>query len=103
MKKLKAKKDATCMACLACVNACAEAFYKVADPGKACLEIIEKKGEPKPTTVLQQYMFAYSLKVFCMAAYKLFCFLKFRHILLAFYNVLWYNKYYMKRSIYYVS
>ena len=55
------------------------------------------------STVLQQYMFAYSLKVFCMAAYKLFCFLKFRHILLAFYNVLWYNKYYMKRSIYYVS
>ena len=26
-----------------------------------------------------------------MAAYKLFYFLKFRHILLAFYNVLWYN------------
>ena len=38
MKKLKAKKDATCMACLACVNACAEAFYKVADPGKACVQ-----------------------------------------------------------------
>ena len=28
-------------------------------------------------TVLQQHMFAYSLKVFCMAAYKLFLFLKF--------------------------
>ena len=55
------------------------------------------------STVLQQYMFAYNLKVFCMAAYKLFYFLKYRHILLAFYNVLWYNKYYMKRSIYYVS
>ena len=55
------------------------------------------------STVLQQYMFAYNWKVFCMAAYKLFYFLKFRHILLAFYNVLWYNKYYMKRSIYYVS
>ena len=55
------------------------------------------------TTVLQQHMFAYSLKVFCMAAYKLFLFLKFRHILLAFYGVLWYNKYYMKRSTYYVS
>ena len=26
------------------------------------------------TTVLQQHMFAYSLKVFCMAAYKLFYF-----------------------------
>ncbi len=53
MKKMKAKKDATCMACLACVNACAEAFYKVADPGKACLEIIEKKGEPKPMVCVQ--------------------------------------------------
>ena len=26
------------------------------------------------STVLQQYMFAYNLKVFCMAAYKLFYF-----------------------------
>ena len=54
------------------------------------------------STVLQQHMFAYSLKAFCLAANKLFLFLKIRHILLAFYNVLWYNKYYMKRSIYYV-
>ena len=46
----------------------------------------QKKRIP---TVLQQYMFAYNLKVFCMAAYKFFYFLKFRHILLAFYGVLW--------------
>ena len=55
------------------------------------------------STVLQQHMFAYSLKVFCLAAYKLFYFLKICHILLAFCSVLWYNKYYMKRSTYYVS
>ena len=54
-------------------------------------------------TVLQQHMFVYSLKAFCMAAYKLFLFLKFCRFLLAFYGVLWYNKYYMKRSTYYVS
>ena len=53
MKKLKAKKDVACMACLACVEACSEAFYKVADPRKACLEIIEKKGEPKPMVCVQ--------------------------------------------------
>ena len=44
MKKLKVKKDSTCMACLACVGACSEAFYKVFDPDKACLQIVEKKA-----------------------------------------------------------
>ena len=34
MKKLKVKKGSTCMACLACVGACSEAFYKVFDPDK---------------------------------------------------------------------
>ena len=43
MKKLKVKKGSTCMACLACVGACSEAFYKVFDPDKACLQIVEKK------------------------------------------------------------
>ena len=43
MKKLKVKKGSTCMACLACVEACSEAFYKVFDPDKACLQITEKK------------------------------------------------------------
>lgn len=43
MKKLKVKKGSTCMACLECVRACSEAFYKEFDPGKAGLEITEKK------------------------------------------------------------
>ena len=34
MKKLKVKKGSTCMACLACVGACSEAFYKVFDPDR---------------------------------------------------------------------
>ena len=44
MKKLKVKKGSTCMACLACVQACSEAFYKEFDPDKACLQIVEKKA-----------------------------------------------------------
>lgn len=32
------------MACLACVGACSETFYKVFDPDKACLQIVEKKA-----------------------------------------------------------
>lgn len=47
MKKLKVKKGSTCMACLACVGACSEAFYKVFDPDKACLQIVEKKAVRK--------------------------------------------------------
>ena len=43
MKKLKVKKGSTCMACLECVRACSEAFYKEFDPDKACLQITEKK------------------------------------------------------------
>ncbi|MDO4616002.1 MAG: 4Fe-4S binding protein [Lachnospiraceae bacterium] len=53
MKKLKVKKGAECMACLACAQACSEAFYKVADPAKSCIQIIEKKGEPKPMVCVQ--------------------------------------------------
>lgn len=44
MKKLAVKKGSQCMACLACVNACSEAYYKVADPGKSAIQIVEKKG-----------------------------------------------------------
>ena len=43
MKKLKVKKDVSCMACLECVNACSTAFYKVADPGKACIQRSEER------------------------------------------------------------
>ena len=40
MKKLTVKKGTQCMACLECVRACSEAFYKEFDPSKACLQII---------------------------------------------------------------
>ncbi len=41
------------MACLACTQACSEAFYKEADPSKSCIQIIERKGEPKPMVCVQ--------------------------------------------------
>ena len=44
MKKLKVKKGSTCMACLACVRACSESFYKEFDPDKSCIQIVEKKS-----------------------------------------------------------
>ena len=44
MKKLTVKKGTQCMACLECVRACSEAFYKEFDPSKACLQIIERNG-----------------------------------------------------------
>ena len=54
MKKLVVTDKTNCMACLACVQACSEAFYKVADPGKACIKIVEgKNGEPKTNVCLQ--------------------------------------------------
>ena len=53
MKKLTAKKDVRCMACLACVNACSEAFYKESNPLKACLQITEKNGAVKPMVCVQ--------------------------------------------------
>ena len=53
MKKLTVKKGAECMACLACVQACSEAFYKEFHPDKACIKIGEKKGEVKPTVCVQ--------------------------------------------------
>ena len=53
MKKLSVKKDVRCMACLSCVLACSEAFYKVRDPRKSCIQIVEKNGEPKVKSCLQ--------------------------------------------------
>lgn len=53
MKKLTVKKDVSCMACLACVQACSEAFYKVFDPDKSCIQIVMKNDEPKPNVCLQ--------------------------------------------------
>ena len=42
MKKLSVKKGSECMACLACAQACSEAFYKVMDPGRSCIQIVER-------------------------------------------------------------
>lgn len=53
MKKLTVKKGIECMACLECVRACSEAFYKVFDPDKACIQIIEKNKAAKPMTCVQ--------------------------------------------------
>ncbi len=53
MKKLNVRKDDRCMACLSCVMACSEAFYKEADPGKSCIQIVEKNGEPKVNNCIQ--------------------------------------------------
>ena len=38
MKKLAVKKGAECMACLQCVTACSEAFYKQADVTLSCIQ-----------------------------------------------------------------
>ena len=42
MKKLAAKKNVECMACLQCVAACSEAFYKEFDEEKSCVRIVAK-------------------------------------------------------------
>ena len=53
MKKLAVKKDAECMACLQCVTACSEAFYKQADVTLACIQIVAKGTGAKPNTCIQ--------------------------------------------------
>ncbi len=53
MKKLTARKDVDCKACLACVRACSEAFYKTFDPDKACIDIIERNGAVRPMACVQ--------------------------------------------------
>ncbi len=54
MKKLSVKKGETCMACLQCVQACSEAFYKVNDVTKSCIQIgVNKAGEAKPNVCIQ--------------------------------------------------
>ena len=52
-KALAIRKDRRCIGCKECVRACARAFYKVDDAGKACLRIVEKKGEPAPAVCIQ--------------------------------------------------
>lgn len=53
MKKLAVKKGSVCMACLECVRACSESFYKEFDPDKSCIQIAEKKGAVKPVVCVQ--------------------------------------------------
>ena len=42
MKKLTVKKGTECMACLECVRACSNAFYKEFHPDYSCIQIVAK-------------------------------------------------------------
>lgn len=53
MKKLTVKKDAQCMACLECVRACSNAFYKEFQPDKSCVQIVQRNGKVRPMTCVQ--------------------------------------------------
>ncbi len=52
-KALMVRKDRRCIGCRECVRACAKAMYKTDDAEKACLKIVEKKGEPAPAVCIQ--------------------------------------------------
>ncbi len=54
MKKLTVQKNAECMACLECVRACSQAFYKEFDPDLSCIQIVAgKNGAAKPNVCIQ--------------------------------------------------
>lgn len=54
MKKLTAKKDIQCMACLECVRACSEAFYKEFHQDYSCIHVVDNgKGGAKPVACIQ--------------------------------------------------
>ena len=53
MKKLTVKKNSECMACLQCVQACAEAFYKVNDVTLSCVQVVAKGTGAKPNVCIQ--------------------------------------------------
>ncbi len=53
MKKLVAKKNVECMACLECVRACSNAFYKEFDEDLSCIKITAKNGGAKPVVCIQ--------------------------------------------------
>jgi Fe-S-cluster-containing hydrogenase component 2 len=54
MKKLVVKKGGECMACLQCVQACSEAFYKEFHPDYSCIQIVAgKNGGAKPNVCIQ--------------------------------------------------
>ena len=54
MKKLTVKKNVECMACLACVQACSNAFYKTFHQDLSCIQVVAKPGGgAKPVTCIQ--------------------------------------------------
>ena len=54
MKKLSVKKGSACMACLECVRACSQAFYKEFHQDKSCIQIVAgKDGGAKPMVCIQ--------------------------------------------------
>ena len=54
MKKLAVIKNVECMACLQCVQACSEAFYKEFHPDYSCIQIVAgKQGGAKPNVCIQ--------------------------------------------------
>ena len=53
MKKLSIKKGVQCMACLECVRACSNAYYKEFHPDKACLQIVQRKDAVRPMVCVQ--------------------------------------------------
>ena len=54
MKKLAVKKNVECMACLQCVQACSEAFYKEFHPDYSCIQIVAgKQGGAKPNVCIR--------------------------------------------------
>ena len=53
MKKLFVKKDVPCMACLECVRACSNAYYKEFHPDKAALKIVQRGENVRPMVCVQ--------------------------------------------------
>ena len=53
MKKLTVKKGAECMACLECVRACSQAFYKEFDEDLSCIRIVAKGAGAKANVCIQ--------------------------------------------------
>ena len=53
MKRLSVNKNAECMACLACVGACSNAFYKEFNEDLSCIRIVAKGAGAKPMTCIQ--------------------------------------------------
>ena len=53
LKRLTVKKGVECMACLSCVVACSQAFYKEFHQDKSCIQIVENNGTVKPMVCIQ--------------------------------------------------